>query len=248
MAYADGDGAAARQPRRAARPAARRRASPRRRRFRRAHARRACAASTRAATPFYDQISALHKSVRGSIPMPRCTGCAACSTAAPTRATSPAGSSAWRARTSASPIRARCKHRARRRGNLRAPGLAGRRTRAGRVRAVSRGRAKSNAAYLAYNAARLHRGGTARGRCRCPAQRADEAHEASATARATATRTTRRAPMPPAKPTCPRACRRSLVRPTARGLEGRRSARSSRSCASATAQATARKPEASSEP
>ena len=33
---------------------------------------------------FYDQISALHKSVRAArIRMPRCTGCAACSTAAP---------------------------------------------------------------------------------------------------------------------------------------------------------------------
>jgi len=34
---------------------------------------------------FYDQISALHKSVRGSSPTRRSTGSCACSTAAPAR-------------------------------------------------------------------------------------------------------------------------------------------------------------------
>ena len=58
---------------------------------------------------FYDQISALHKSVRGTRSRtPRSTGCAACSTAAAIRATSRAACCAWRPRTSATPIRARC--------------------------------------------------------------------------------------------------------------------------------------------
>ena len=39
---------------------------------------------------FYDQISALHKAVRGSDPDARSTGCAACSTAAATLCMSPA--------------------------------------------------------------------------------------------------------------------------------------------------------------
>ena len=56
---------------------------------------------------FFDQISALHKSVRGPIRMPRCTGCAACSTAAPIRSTSGDAWCAWPWKTSASPIRAR---------------------------------------------------------------------------------------------------------------------------------------------
>jgi hypothetical protein len=57
---------------------------------------------------FYDQISALHKSVRGSHPDAACTGCAACSTAAPTPNTCRAASCAWPGKTSAWPTRAPC--------------------------------------------------------------------------------------------------------------------------------------------
>jgi hypothetical protein len=56
---------------------------------------------------FYDQISALHKSVRGSDPDAACIGCAACWRAAAIRCTSRGARCAWRARTSAMPIRAR---------------------------------------------------------------------------------------------------------------------------------------------
>ncbi len=55
-----------------------------------------CAATTRAATQFYDPISALHKSVRGSQPGRRAVlVLRACSTAAPIRATSPGAWCAW---------------------------------------------------------------------------------------------------------------------------------------------------------
>ena len=57
---------------------------------------------------FYDQISALHKSVRGSDPMRRYIGSRACSTAAATRCTSPGAWCAWPRKTSATPTRARC--------------------------------------------------------------------------------------------------------------------------------------------
>jgi putative ATPase len=115
---------------------------------------------------FYDTISALHKAVRGSDPMPRCTGSCACSTAASTRATRRAGSSAWRARTSAWPTRAPA-HRARRGRGLRAPRLARRRARAGRGGALPGGRAEEQRGLHAYKAAARSFATTAPGRCRC---------------------------------------------------------------------------------
>jgi putative ATPase len=60
---------------------------------------------------FYDQISALHKSVRGSDPDASLYWLCACSTAAPIRSISAAASCAWRWRTSAWPTRARCRSR-----------------------------------------------------------------------------------------------------------------------------------------
>ena len=53
-------------------------------------------------------LGAAQVGARHPIPMRRCTGSAACSTAAPIRSTSGGAWCAWRARTSDSPIRARC--------------------------------------------------------------------------------------------------------------------------------------------
>ena len=129
--------------------------------------RRACGASTRAATQFYDQISALHKSVRGS---------------------APDAALYWLVRMldgGADPLYvgrrlvrmaiedigladpARAAHRARRVRNLRAPGSARKASsRWPRRRSTSRVAPKSNAAYEAYNArARVRRARTARVRC-----------------------------------------------------------------------------------
>jgi ATPase related to the helicase subunit of the Holliday junction resolvase len=55
----------------------------------------------------YNLISALHKSVRGSDPTPRCTISAACWMQARIRSTSPGGSYAWRSRISDWPTRRR---------------------------------------------------------------------------------------------------------------------------------------------
>jgi cell division septum initiation protein DivIVA len=140
-------------------------------------ARENCAASTRAATQFYDQISALHKSVRGSTPMRRSTGSCACSTAAPTRATSPPhGAHGQRGHRAGRSARAAAD--ARRRRGLRAAGLA-----RGRTRARAGGGLPGRGAQEQRRLRRLQRGagagrqedGTRPCRCTCATRpRADE--------------------------------------------------------------------------
>ena len=104
---------------------------------------------------FYDQISALHKSVRGSDPdaalywMCRMLDGGA-DPLYVARRIDPHGGRGHRARRSA-----RAAHRARRGGDLRAAGLARGRARAGRMRALSRrGAEVATPSTSAYNAAR----------------------------------------------------------------------------------------------
>ena len=91
IGYADGDGAPAAQHARAARAAAaeKRGEHDDRRRIRRATRwRAACAASTRAATRSTTRSRRCTSRCAAPIRTRRCTGCAACSTAAPIRSTS----------------------------------------------------------------------------------------------------------------------------------------------------------------
>ena len=93
IAYADGDGRRLHQPGRAAGVAAqaKRAARPIDVAFVETTIARSLRRFDKGGEAFYDQISALHKSVRGSIPTRRSTGCAGCSTAAPIRCTSGGG-------------------------------------------------------------------------------------------------------------------------------------------------------------
>ncbi len=74
----------------------------------RRRSRAACAVSTRAARRSTTRSPRCTSRCAAPIPMRRCTGSAACSTAAPIRAISGGAWCAWRGKTSAWPIRARC--------------------------------------------------------------------------------------------------------------------------------------------
>ena len=103
---------------------------------------------------FYDQISALHKAVRGTDPDAACTGWRACSTAVAILTTWRGACCAWRSRTSASRIRAVSRSRS----------MPGRPTSGSAVPKASSPSPtrvvylavapKSNAAYVAYGEAR----------------------------------------------------------------------------------------------
>ena len=85
--------------------------------------RSSCAASTRAATPSTTRSRRCTSRCAAPIPMPHCTGTAACSMAVPIHVTSRGASCAWPGRISAWPIRAvprsHCRRRKRMNGSAR---------------------------------------------------------------------------------------------------------------------------------
>ena len=174
---------------------------------------------------FYDQISALHKSVRGSDPdaalywMCRMLdgGADPLYVGAPD---DPHGDRGHRPRRPA-----RAAHRARRGRDLRAAGLARRRARAGASAcSTSRSRRSRTPPTSAYSAARafIARGRLAPGAA-APAQRADQAHEGPRLRQGLPLRARRGGRVRGGRDaTCPTTCRdATFYEPTDRGLEAR---------------------------
>ncbi len=173
--------------------------------------RAACAASTRAARRSYDQISALHKAVRGSDPdaalywMCRMLDGGAAPLYVARRIIR-------MARRGHRPRRsARAAHGAGRGGNLRAPGLARRRARTCRMRALPcRGAEVERRLRRLQRRARIYRRGWFPPGADAPAQRADQAHEEPGLRQRLSLRTRRgRRIRWPAKPTFPTTWHRS---------------------------------------
>jgi putative ATPase len=119
-----------------------------------ARCRATCAASTRAATPSMTRFQHCTSRCAVPIPMPRCTGSCACSTAAPIRSIWAAASCAWRWRTSVWPIRGRWRFRLQACQTYERLGSPEGELALAQAVIFLACAAKSNAVYKAYNAVR----------------------------------------------------------------------------------------------